>query len=90
MFVSAIAYIRSQFLDRNYNANKHVYAHVTCATNRDLVDKVFKDVQHIVVNASLQRGGLLGPMNPRKEIAETTNRASATNVRSEFEKKEDI
>ena len=57
-----VDFIRKQFLDRNESkgpGGRQIYAHVTCATDRDNVEKVFNDVQHIVVNNSLVKGGLL-------------------------------
>ena len=55
-----VEFIRDQFLNKNENKkSRQIYSHITCATDRDNVERVFNDVQHIVVNASLQRGGLL-------------------------------
>jgi GTPase SAR1 family protein len=55
-----IQYIKKQFEDRLVNPHeKQIYTHVTMATDRDNVIKVFADVQHIVIQASLQKGGLL-------------------------------
>lgn len=53
-------YIRKKFHERN-NSVRHqqIYTHITCGIDRDNVDRVFNDVQHIVINASLARGGLL-------------------------------
>jgi len=62
-FKEGVDYIRKQFLARNEQQGKtgarQIYVHVTCATDRDNVEKVFNDVQHIVVNNSLVKGGLL-------------------------------
>lgn len=47
-------------MDKNENQKqRQVYSHITCATDRENVFRVFNDVQHVVVNNSLQRGGLL-------------------------------
>jgi len=55
-----VQFVREQFEDRNRNpAQKQIYSHVTCATERSNVEKVFGDVQHIVINTSLQKGGLI-------------------------------
>eukprot|EP01084_Bolivina_argentea_P181242 313043_1 len=55
-----IGFIRQNFESRNRNPNaKQVYSHVTCATDKTNVEKVFGDVQHIVINTSLARGGLI-------------------------------
>jgi GTPase SAR1 family protein len=56
----ALDYIKLKFSERNYNnRQRQIYTHVTCATDRDQVERVFNDIQHIVVQASLARGGLL-------------------------------
>ncbi len=55
-FAEGIEYIRKQFVERNLQKTKQVYSHVTCATNRGDVERVFNDVQHIVVNLSLHKG----------------------------------
>jgi len=57
---NAISYIKQQFTDVSpKNSARQIYAHVTCATNEQDVIRVFKDVQHIAVAGSLQRGGLI-------------------------------
>lgn len=59
-FKEGVDFIREQFMDKNENKKgRQIYSHITCATDRDNVERVFNDVQHIVVNNSLQRGGLL-------------------------------
>eukprot|EP01084_Bolivina_argentea_P292591 503027_1 len=48
---AAICYIRDTFeylLHKSYS-EKYVYSHVTCALDQDNIEKVFNDVQHIVV-----------------------------------------
>jgi GTPase SAR1 family protein len=57
---NCVQYIRDQFESRNKTpAQKQIYSHVTCATDKSNVEKVFGDVQHIVINTSLQQGGLI-------------------------------
>ena len=59
-YKNGIDFVKSQFVKMNKNPNgREIYAHVTCATDKDNVKKVFNDVQNIVVNTALQRGGLL-------------------------------
>jgi len=59
-FEAAVEYIRQQFTNQNNNPRaRQIYSHITCATDQESVKKVFNDVQHIIVNVSLQRGGLL-------------------------------
>lgn len=57
---NCVGFIRDQFEARNNNpGQKQIYSHVTCATDKTHVEKVFGDVQHIVINTSLQQGGLI-------------------------------
>mmetsp|Transcript_21733 Transcript_21733/g.19167 ORF Transcript_21733/g.19167 Transcript_21733/m.19167 type:complete len:409 (+) Transcript_21733:91-1317(+) len=59
-YKDGIDFVKQQFVAMNKCQNgREIYAHVTCATDKDNVKKVFNDVQNIVVNAALQRGGLL-------------------------------
>jgi len=60
-YEAALDYIKQQFNARcRQDGNKKgLYIHVTWATNKQNVEKVFNDVQHIVVHSSLHRGGLL-------------------------------
>eukprot|EP00485_Elphidium_margaritaceum_P023187 CAMPEP_0202711494 /NCGR_PEP_ID=MMETSP1385-20130828/23293_1 /ASSEMBLY_ACC=CAM_ASM_000861 /TAXON_ID=933848 /ORGANISM="Elphidium margaritaceum" /LENGTH=355 /DNA_ID=CAMNT_0049371241 /DNA_START=100 /DNA_END=1167 /DNA_ORIENTATION=+ len=57
---ACVEYIKGLFEGRNMNPDeKQIYVHVTCATDKRNVEKVFGDVQHIVINASLTKGGLI-------------------------------
>jgi len=59
-FEQGVDYIRTKFLEKNANKKqRQIYTHVTCGIDRDNVERVFNDVQHIVVQNSLARGGLL-------------------------------
>ncbi|ETO14203.1 G-protein subunit alpha 1 [Reticulomyxa filosa] len=52
-----ISYIRHQFESQNSNPkDKQIYTHVTLATDKNNVERVFGDVQHIVINTSLANG----------------------------------
>lgn len=52
--------IRRQFEEKNKDPDgRRVYTHVTCATDTDNIQRVFNDVQHIVINWSLEKSGLL-------------------------------
>jgi len=56
----SLAFIRDQFESKNTNSEeRQLYPHITQATDRDNITKVFQDVQHIVVQWSLQRSGLV-------------------------------
>jgi len=55
-----INYIRHQFESKNKDPkNKQIYTHLTSATDKSQVERVFNDVQHVVINASLVKGGLI-------------------------------
>ena len=56
---NCIEYIKKQFESKNSNKNKQIYIHVTCATDKDNIRKIFNDVQHIIVKTSLVRSGLI-------------------------------
>lgn len=51
-------YLVEQFLARNENDKKKVYAHVTCATDTGNITAVFEDVKEIIINLSLDEAGL--------------------------------
>jgi len=56
----SLDYIKDQFETLNQNPQeRQLYTHVTCATNTDNIQKVFSDVQHIVIDWSLKRSGLI-------------------------------
>ena len=44
---------------KDKDAERHIFVHVTVATNKDNVDKVFTDVQQIVVAEGLRINNLL-------------------------------
>jgi len=53
-------FIKSEFESKNDNPDeRQIYVHRTQATDPDNIKRVFNDVQHIVINWSLQRSGLL-------------------------------
>ncbi|ETO34666.1 G-protein subunit alpha 1 [Reticulomyxa filosa] len=52
-----IEFIKHQFESQNSNPkDKPIYTHVTLATDKNNVERVFSDVQHIVINTSLVNG----------------------------------
>lgn len=57
--VVAQEWIREQFKSRNRNPQKHIYSHVTCATDTDNIQTVFVAVKDIVIRNSLRQAGLL-------------------------------
>lgn len=59
-----IKYIFSHFQKRNTGKNyagndKTIYMHVTNATDKEIIEKVFLDVQHILLSQSLEEAGFM-------------------------------
>ena len=55
----SLNHIKREFIARNKREDRQIYIHVTCATDGRNVERVFNDVQHIVIENSLDAGGLL-------------------------------
>eukprot|EP01083_Nonionella_stella_P066224 174192_1 len=60
-FEDATDYVRDVFV-RKSRSNKTIFTHLTCATDTENVDKVFNDVQQIIIENSLISAGLMGEM----------------------------
>lgn len=59
-YTLAVEYMVNLFHSRNHFAKKKaVYAHITCATDRDNVDFTFNVTKDIIIKARLQECGLL-------------------------------
>jgi len=58
-YEAGVGYIQEQFHMRNRDSSKHIYTHVTCATDKNNMKVVFNAVKDIVIRKSLQDGGLL-------------------------------
>jgi len=56
---AAIKFIQDAFMAVNNNQHRVIFCHVTCATDQETVQKVFWDVQNIVIRSNLRRGGLM-------------------------------
>lgn len=59
-----IEYVKHQFMLRNTHHTfsghlKNVYVHVTNATDKEIIKKVFNDVQHILISQSLGEAGIM-------------------------------
>merc|ERR1719474_217874 len=66
-FDQTTKYIRKAFTSLNETPNqRNIFTHVTCATNQDNIEKVFADVQHIVIESSLIGAGLMDWDDDRK------------------------
>ena len=58
-YEQSIQFIQDQYVHRNKNPHKLVFVHVTTATNRDNIEKVFWDVQNMIIRSNLKRGGIV-------------------------------
>jgi len=55
---NAVAFIKDKFLQQNDNPKKHIYIHLTCATNTDNIQVVFNAVKDIILHQVLDDSGL--------------------------------
>merc|ERR1712228_138900 len=55
----SIEFIQEQYVQRNKYKEKLIYVHDTTANNRDNIEKVFWDVQNIIIRLNLKRGGIV-------------------------------
>jgi len=55
---ASLTYIKEVFATTNKNQARSIFTHVTNATNKDQIEKVFNDVQTMIINWSLERAGL--------------------------------
>lgn len=51
-------HIRQKYLDRNRHELKEIYVHLTCATDTENIDFVFKAVTNMIIAANLKKSGL--------------------------------
>jgi len=52
-------FIKTQFEALAEQPNKQIFTHLTCAVDKNQVEKVFNDIQTVIINASLAQGGLI-------------------------------
>ncbi|GAM18986.1 hypothetical protein SAMD00019534_021610 [Acytostelium subglobosum LB1] len=57
-YESCSDYIKHQFLNQNENPKKHIYPHLTCATNTSNISHVFNSVKDIVLKDALETAGM--------------------------------
>jgi len=57
-FKEASEYIQDQFIALNENPQKHIYPHITCATDTNNIRTVFEAVRSIVIDKAFNRIGL--------------------------------
>jgi len=55
---NAVTFIKDKFLAQNENPRKHIYTHVTCATDTDNVQVVFNAVKDVILHKVLDDSGL--------------------------------
>jgi len=55
---NACAYIKDKFLQQNENPRKHIYIHVTCATDTDNIQVVFNAVKDIILHRMIDQSGM--------------------------------
>jgi len=58
-YEEGVEFLREKFESKNKNTDRHVYTHVTCATDTDNVQAVFNATKDIIIRSSLQSAGLL-------------------------------
>ena len=58
-FNRATDFIRNEFIKLNTNPNREIFTHLTCATDKNNIEKVFEDVQSIVIQNSLIEAGIM-------------------------------
>jgi GTPase SAR1 family protein len=55
---NAVGFIKDKFLAENQNPKKHIYTHVTCATDTDNISVVFNAVKDIILHQILEDTGI--------------------------------
>jgi len=55
---NAVTFIKDKFLAENENPRKHIYVHVTCATDTDNIQVVFNAVKDIILQKILEDTGI--------------------------------
>ena len=80
-FDQTTKYIRKAFTSLNNEPNrKNIFTHITCATDQDNIQKVFADVQHIVIEASLIQAGLMDWEDNQRFVQAENNKNNNKNI----------
>eukprot|EP01083_Nonionella_stella_P143560 446453_1 len=58
-YENCLTFIQDRFIERNTNPCTVVFCHVMNALDKDTVEKVFWDIQNILIRSNLRRGGLM-------------------------------
>jgi len=53
----ALKFIIQKYTSCNKSPTRQLYTHITCATDKNNVERVFNDIQHILVESNLDVGG---------------------------------
>jgi len=56
---NAVQFIKDKFLQQNENPKKHIYIHVTCATDTGNIQVVFNAVKDIILHTVLEENGFV-------------------------------
>jgi len=57
-FDKATEFIKNLFISQNENTKKHIYSHITCATDKENINIVFNAVKDIILHKLLDESGL--------------------------------
>ena len=57
-YEAATKFITEQFVKQNENTRKHIYPHITCATDTSNIRHVFEAVKDIILHKALDESGL--------------------------------
>jgi len=57
-YQQGVTYILGKFVSKNSNSNRHIYNHVTCATDTKNVQVVFNACKDIIMRGNLEQVGL--------------------------------
>ena len=55
---ASLQHIKAVLNATNKNSARSLFVHTTNATNKDQIEKVFNDVQTMIINWALERAGL--------------------------------
>jgi GTPase SAR1 family protein len=60
-YEEGVEFLSLQFESKNRNSGRHIYTHITCATDTDNVQMVFNATKDIIIRNSLASAGLIAP-----------------------------
>jgi GTPase SAR1 family protein len=78
-YQQALFFVQDRYMERNRTVKRNILTHVMCATQSEGMERIFWDVQNIVIRANLEQGGMLvgdpsgrGKYDPEDEDAPMT------------------